>query len=123
MVLLFGEKGKIMERTIHRPLALTVVAAAFIGTLFAAAPTIKSLSPVSGYHGTAVTITGANFGATQGASIVTFSGKPALIASWSDTVIKTGVPQGAPLGMGTVVVTVNGVASNAVAFSVKLRPK
>jgi hypothetical protein len=117
------KEGTIMERTIHRLLVLTVVATALIGRLFAAAPIIKSLSPVSGYHGTAVTITGANFGATQGASTVTFSGKPALIASWTDTVIKTGVPQGAPLGAGTVVVTVNGVASNPVAFSVKLRPK
>ena len=112
-----------MERTTRHLLVLAVVAAAFIGMLFAAAPSIKSLTPVSGYPGTPVTITGANFGATQGARTVTFNGKPATaFASWSDTVIKTGVPQ-APLGIGKVVVTVNGVASNAVAFSVRLRGK
>ena len=117
------KKGRIMDRTIHRLLVLAVVAAAFIGTLFAAAPSIKSLSPVSGYPGTPVTITGANFGSTQGMSTVTFSGKPVTaIASWSDSEIKTGVPQ-APLGTGKVVVTVNGVASNGAAFTVRLRGK
>jgi hypothetical protein len=115
----------IMERIIRHLSVLAVVAAAFIGVLFAAAaPSIKSLSPVSGYHGAAVTITGANFGSTQGKSTVTFNGTPVTaIVSWSDTVIKTGVPQGAPLGAGKVVVTVDGVASIGVDFTVKLRPK
>jgi uncharacterized protein (TIGR03437 family) len=114
-----------MQRIMRHLLVLIVVAAGLIGMLFAAAaPTIKSVSPVSGYHGSAITITGTNFGATQGKSIVTFNGTPATsFVSWSDTVIKTGVPQGAPLGIGKVVVTVDGIASNAVQFSVKLRPK
>src|SRR5262245_43961905 len=110
-----------MHRTIRHLLVLAVVATALIAILFAAAaPTIKSLSPVSGYHGSAVTITGTNFGATQGKSTVTFNGVPALIASWTDTVIKTGVPQ-APLGAVKVVVTVDGMASNSAAFNIKLR--
>jgi len=112
-----------MERTVRHLLVLAVVAAAFIGMLYAAAPSIKSLSPLSGYHGTTVTITGANFGSTEGTSTVTFNGKPATaIASWSDSVIKAGVPQ-APFGPGKVVVTVNGVASNGVVFTVRLRGK
>ena len=40
----------------------------------AAAPSITSLAPTSGAIGTAVTISGANFGATQGTSKVTFNG-------------------------------------------------
>ena len=105
-----------MERTIRHLLVLAVVAAAIIGTLFAAAPSIKSLSPLSGFPGTTVTITGANFGSTKGMSAVTFNGKPATaIVSWSDSVIKADVPQVA-LGPVKVVVTVSGVASNAGAF-------
>jgi uncharacterized protein (TIGR03437 family) len=112
-----------MERTIRHLLFLAVVAAAFIGTLFAAAPSIKSLSPISGFPGAGVTITGANFGSTQGASTVTFNGKPVMyFTSWSDTVIKVSVPQ-APLGSGKVVVTVNGVASKAATFTVLRRGK
>ena len=112
-----------MERTIRHLLFLAVVAAAFIGTLFAAAPSIKSLSPLSGFPGAGVTITGANFGSTQGASTVTFNGKPVMyFTSWSDTVIKVSVPQ-APLGPGKVVVTVNGVASKAATFTVLRRGK
>lgn len=112
-----------MERTKSRLLVLAVVSAVFTGTLFAAAPSIKSLSPLSGFPGTTVTITGANFGSTQGASTVTFNGKPATaIVSWSDSVIKADVAQ-APLGTGKVVVTVNGVASNGAAFTVRHRGK
>ena len=113
-----------MERSRRHMSVLAVVAAALIGTLFAqGAPTIKSVSPVSGFPGTAITITGSGFGATKGASIVTFNGKPlTAIASWSDTVIKTGIGQAA-LGPGKLVVTVNGVASNAVTFGVRIRGK
>jgi hypothetical protein len=112
-----------MERTKRYMSVGVVVAAVLIGTLLAqGAPTIKSISPVSGYSGTPFTITGTGFGATKGTSSVTLNGKPLPIASWSDTVIKTGAGQAA-LGPGKVVVTVNGVASNAVTFTVKIRGK
>src|SRR5438477_12557964 len=81
---------------------------------------ITSLNPTSGVLGTPVTITGANFGATQGTSTVTFSGTAATPTSWSATSIVAPVPTGATTG--NVVVTVGGVASNGVSFTVTVPP-
>lgn len=77
-------------------------------------PTITSLSPNSGAVGAPVIITGSNFGST--AAAVTFNGKTASVSTWSDSQIATKVPSGAT--SGNVVVTVNGVASNLVGFTV-----
>ncbi|PYU48185.1 MAG: hypothetical protein DMG48_21165, partial [Acidobacteria bacterium] len=77
---------------------------------------ITSLNPTSGVLGTSVTITGANFGATQGTSTVKFNGIAATPTSWSATSIVVPVPTGATTG--NVVVTVGGVASNGVSFTV-----
>jgi hypothetical protein len=82
----------------------------------AVTPAITSLSTTSGVVGTAVTITGANFGSSQGTGTVTFNGTAATVTSWSATTIVTSVPAGATTG--NVVVTVGGVASNAVIFTV-----
>ena len=79
-------------------------------------PNITSLSPTSGPVGTSVTITGTNFGATQGSSTVTFNGTAATPTSWSATSIAVTVPAGATTG--NVVVTVGGVASNGMTFTV-----
>jgi hypothetical protein len=79
-------------------------------------PTISSLSPTSGAPGTSVTITGANFGATQGISSVNFGGTLATPASWSDTQIVVPVPLRATTG--NLIVTVAGNASNGVNFTV-----
>src|SRR5207302_953137 len=76
------------------------------------APSITSLNPTSGLVGASVTITGANFGATQGTSAVTFNGIAATPTSWSATSITAAVPSGATTG--NVVVSVGGVASNGV---------
>jgi hypothetical protein len=87
-----------------------------------AQPTITSLTPNSGVAGTVVTIAGssiggADFGATQGSSTVTFNGTNAGTApSWTTTSITISVPIGATTG--NVAVTVNGVASNGVNFTV-----
>jgi chitodextrinase len=67
--------------------------------------------------GAAVTITGTNFGATQGTSTVKFNGTTATPTSWSATSITTQVPAGATTG--NVVVTVGGVASNGIGFTVQ----
>jgi hypothetical protein len=83
-------------------------------------PQVTSLSPTTGAVGTAVTITGTNFGATQGSSTVTFNGTPAVPTSWSVTQIVAPVPTGATTG--NIVVTVGGVASNGVAFTVVTTP-
>ncbi|MEN3327397.1 MAG: hypothetical protein V7638_2204 [Acidobacteriota bacterium] len=80
------------------------------------APTISNLSPNPGPIGTTVTITGANFGALQGASTVSFNGQAATISSWSSNSIVTTVPAGTITG--PVVVTVNGVASLGVTYTV-----
>ena len=76
-------------------------------------PFISSLSSASGPVGSPLTITGANFGSS---GTVTFNGTVAAVTSWSATNIATSVPSGATTG--NVVVTVNGVASNGVPFTV-----
>src|ERR1051325_599678 len=80
------------------------------------APSISNVSPTVGPAGTSVTITGSNFGATQGSSTVKFNGVTATPSNWSNTGITSPVPAGATTG--PVVVTVNSVASNGVTFTV-----
>ncbi len=85
-------------------------------TVAVSAPSITKLSVTSGPVGTPVTITGTNFGATQGTSTVKFNGTAGTPTSWSGTSIVVSVPSGAT--RGSVVVTVGGVASNGVTFTV-----
>jgi hypothetical protein len=85
-------------------------------TVSPSAPSITSLSPTSGAVGTSVTITGTNFGSSQGSSTVAFNGTAATPTSWSATSIVVPVPSGA--STGNVVVTVGGLASNGSAFTV-----
>jgi len=80
-------------------------------------PSITSLNPTSGPVSTSVTIAGANFGATQGTSTVTFNGKAATATGWSAASITAAVPSGATTG--NVVVTLGGVASNGMSFTVQ----
>lgn len=80
------------------------------------APSIGSLNPTSGVVGSLVTISGANFGASQGTSKVTFNGIATTPSNWSATAIMAPVPTGATTG--NVIVTVGGAASNAVTFTV-----
>ena len=100
------------------PVVVTVNGVASNGITFTVlpTPTITSLAPTSGAVGTSVTITGTSFGGTQGTSTVTFNGTSATPNSWSDTSIVVPVPAGATTG--PVVVTVNGVASNGITFTV-----
>jgi len=82
-------------------------------------PAVASVSPTSGVIGTSVTISGAGFGATQvSGSTITFNGVAASPTSWSDTSIVAPVPTGATTG--NVVVTVGGIASNSVQFTVNV---
>src|SRR5206468_12162096 len=67
-------------------------------TVTVPAPNITSLNPTSGFAGTSVTISGANFGATQGTSTVKFNGIAAMPTSWSATSIVVPVPTGATTG-------------------------
>jgi RHS repeat-associated protein len=97
---------------------VTVAGAASSGVNFTVvpAPSITNLSVTSGVVGTPVTITGANFGATQGTSTVTFNGTGALPSSWNSTSIVVPVPSGATTG--NVAVNASGVASNGINFTV-----
>ncbi len=80
----------------------------------AGVPSIVSLSPTSGSVGTVVTITGTNFG--SGFPTVTFNNTISAPTSFSPTSIIVPVPTGATTG--NVVVTVGGVASNGINFTV-----
>ena len=79
-------------------------------------PFVTSLSPYSGVTSTSVVIAGGNFGASQGGSTVKFNGVTASPTNWSATSITAPVPGTATTG--PVVVTVGGVASNGLTFSV-----
>jgi hypothetical protein len=79
-------------------------------------PSISSLSPTSGNLGSSVTITGTNFGSSQGSSTVTFAGTSATTTSWSSTQIIATVPTG--ILSGNVIVTVASQPSNSVRFTV-----
>jgi len=95
---------------------VTVSGNASNGATFAVTPAIGSLSPTSGLVGTSVTITGTTFGTSQGTSTVSFSGAAATATSWSNTQIVVMVPSGATTG--NVVVTVGGLVSSGVSFTV-----
>ena len=97
---------------------VTVGGQASNGLAFMVTPTpaISGLDPTSGEEGTSVVITGSNFGANRRASTVTFHGTAAATTSWSATSITAAVPAGATTG--NVVVTVGGVGSNGIAFTV-----
>ena len=83
-------------------------------------PSVISLTPNSGAVGTGVTISGINFGASQGTSTVTFNGAAGTPTSWSGTNIVVPVPVNAT--SGNVVVTVGGIAANGVSFTVLPTP-
>lgn len=77
---------------------------------------IIEVNPTCGVPGETIIITGTSFGDTQGSSVVTFNGVPAVVTSWSNTQISVLVPPAAITG--DVVVTVSGVNSNGVRFTI-----
>jgi RHS repeat-associated protein len=88
-----------------------------------ATPNVTSLSPYTGGVGTAVTINGTDFGASQGSSTVTFNGfSVASVTSWSNAQIVAIVPSAIPEGPGPVVVTVNSLPSNATVLFTAIDP-
>jgi len=99
---------------------VTVGGVASNGASFTVIPSITSLQPNSGAIGSIVAIDGEGFGATQGSSTVTVSGKTPTVNSWADKKIVFVIPSGTTTG--NVVVTVGGRASNAVTFTVVPAP-
>jgi regulation of enolase protein 1 (concanavalin A-like superfamily) len=85
-------------------------------TVTASPPSVTTLSPSTGPVGTSVTISGANFGDMQGSSVVQFNGTTATPMTWTTTSLFVPVPAGATTG--PVVVTVGGMASNGMTFTV-----
>jgi hypothetical protein len=85
-----------------------------------APPTISTLSLTQGPVGAKITITGSNFGPPQQTSTVTFNNTVAAFSNWTTATIDVTVPSGATTG--NVVVTVGGVASNGVPFTVTPPP-
>ncbi len=94
---------------------MQMVAFRAAGSGSGAPPSITSLSPTAGPVGGAVTISGTNFGSSQGTSTVTFNGTTAAVTAWNSGSITATVPSGAMTG--NVVVTVNGIQSNGVNFT------
>jgi YD repeat-containing protein len=80
---------------------------------FTVSPGINGIAPAQGNVGTSVTISGTNFGTTQGS--VTFNGVPASLSSWSNTSIKVTVPSSATTG--NVAVVVNGESTTGPVFT------
>jgi YD repeat-containing protein len=76
-------------------------------------PFVTGVSPALGGIGSQVTISGSNFGASQGSSTLTFNGTLATsITSWSNTQIVASVPVGATTGPVNVVVnSIQGISS------------
>jgi photosystem II stability/assembly factor-like uncharacterized protein len=84
------------------------------------APSIAVLKPASARRGALVTISGTDFGATQGTGAVKFGSRTCTkYVSWSDTQIKCRVPAKAKFGAVKVTVTTTAGKSNAMSFTVK----
>jgi hypothetical protein len=81
---------------------------------------INQITPSSGVAGASVTVSGQNFGTTQGSSTITFNGIVASVVMWNNWTVIANVPAGN--SSGNVVVTVGGTASNGFGFKVVTLP-
>jgi IPT/TIG domain len=89
-------------------------------TLLPPGPVISTIDPPVGTTGINVTLTGSNFGSSQGASTVTVNGVTAYVCStcWADGQITFTVPGTLTPGTMPVIVTVNGQKSNGVGYTI-----
>ncbi len=75
-------------------------------------PSVTQVSPNIGVAGSLVSISGSNFGDTQGSSSVNFNGVPASsTVSWSNNAIQVLAPSN--VSTGPLTVTVNSITSNS----------
>src|SRR5204862_5262537 len=81
---------------------------------------VTSLSRMRFAIGSGLTISVSNFSAAAGTATFKFNGTTATPTSWSATSLVVPVPVGATTG--TVIVTVGGLASNALTFTVLVPP-
>ena len=85
-------------------------------------PVLSGIDPARGVAGSTVTLSGTDFGDTQGASSVSFGGVAAAsYTSWSDTQVACLVPAGIE-GPLQVTLTTTGGTSNGVTFDVLTPP-
>ena len=85
------------------------------------APLINAVSPESGPAGTAVTLTGVNFGYSRGVSVATIGGLQLQVITWTDSEIIAVIPQGATTNL--IRVLIGGVpAESPYAFMVDAVP-
>lgn len=87
------------QQSAHSPLTVDDVVVRTVST-----PVVIGVNPLTGPHYRTVSISGFNFGATQGTSTVKIGGKSAEVSKWSDTLICAEMKEG-----GRVSVTVQGV--------------
>jgi YD repeat-containing protein len=81
-----------------------------VSVVFGTTPIVTSVSPTLGGMGVTATITGSNFGTSQGTSTVAFNGTQATsITSWGTGQVVATVPSSATSGIVTV--TVGGIQS------------
>ena len=85
-------------------------------------PSISAISATTGSIGSAVTITGSNFGASQGSSSALLNGAPLTVTSWSNTTINATIPAGATSGALTITLAPGMNVSNPVTFTVTTQP-
>ena len=111
------------ENATTGPVVVTVGGFSGVGPTFtveASPPQITSLNPTSGQLGSSVKILGTNFSSTAGENTVTFNGSSATVTSASANELVASVPEGASSGL--VLVTVGGLVSNGVNFTVEEGP-
>ncbi len=74
-------------------------------------PSISSISPITGDLQSLITISGLNFGSTQGSSYITYAGFKLTVQSWSDSTITVKLSDSVP-EQGKFIVTAEGNSSN-----------
>ncbi len=80
-------------------------------------PTITSFSPLEGFPGTVVTLTGSNFGSSELKTKVKLGDKVIKILSVTDNKIEVQVPEDAPDGRFTIEISDKGSAVTDTSFS------
>ena len=93
-----------------------------VNSTAAPAPVITGTSATTGSIGSQVTISGSNFGTTQGSSVVLLNDNPVTINSWSGTQITITIPSGASSGPLVVSVAPSMNDSNPIVFTVTTQP-
>jgi YD repeat-containing protein len=88
----------------------------------APAPSISSVSATAGAVGSSVTISGSNFGSSQGSSKVYLNGAATTVTAWTANSITITIPTGATSGPLLVSVAPGMDDSNAVFFTVTTQP-